>query len=281
MHRVDAPIPARAGIGLRTPHYREMLENRPATAGWLEVHSENYFGAGGQPHTFLEQLRAHYPLSLHGVGLGLGSVDAPDQAHLRRLECLIARYEPDLVSEHLCWSAAGGRHLNDLLPLPYTEEALDHVAERVLQTQDFLKRQILVENISTYLRFRHATLPEWDFVAELARRTGCGILLDVNNIYVNAINHGFDARTYLDAMPSAAVQEIHLAGHDDTGGCLIDTHGTAVCEPVWALYREAVERIGARPTLIEWDTDIPALDVLLTEARKADAILESEHAVAA
>jgi len=151
----------------------------------------------------------------------------------------------------------------------------------VLQTQDFLKRQILVENISTYLRFRHATLPEWDFVAELARRTGCGILLDVNNIYVNAINHGFDARTYLDAMPSAAVQEIHLAGHDDTGGCLIDTHGTAVCEPVWALYREAVERIGARPTLIEWDTDIPALDVLLTEARKADAILESEHAVAA
>jgi len=281
MHRADATLPVRAGIGLRTPHCREMTESRPAAAGWLEVHSENYFGAGGQPHVFLERLRADYPLSLHGVGLGLGSADALDLAHLRRLAGVIERYEPGLVSEHLCWSAAGGRHLNDLLPLPYTEEALTHVAERIVRTQEFLDRQILIENISSYLRFRHSTIPEWEFVAQLAQRTGCGILLDVNNIYVNAVNHGFDARTYLAAIPAKAVQEIHLAGYDDSGACLIDTHGSAVSEPVWTLYRETIERLGARPTLVEWDTDIPALDVLLGEACKADAILESAHAIAA
>lgn len=172
MHRADAPIPARAGIGLRAPHCREMIESRPAAAGWLEVHSENYFGAGGQPHAFLEALRVHYPLSLHGVGLGLGSTDPLDVGHLQRLKRVIERYQPGLVSEHLCWSATGGRHLNDLLPLPCTEEALDHVCDRILRTQDFLGRQILIENISSYLRFRHSTLPEGEFVAEVARRTG-------------------------------------------------------------------------------------------------------------
>jgi uncharacterized protein (UPF0276 family) len=258
-----------------------MIESRPAAAGWLEVHSENYFGAGGQPHAFLERLRADYPLSLHGVGLGLGSADPPDLEHLLRLSALIERYQPGLVSEHLCWCAVDGRHLNDLLPLPYTEEALAHVAERILRTQDFLGRQILIENISSYLRFRHSTLPEWEFVAQLAQRTGCGVLLDVNNIYVNAVNHGFDPHAYLAAIPAQAVQEIHLAGYDDTGACLIDTHGTAVSDPVWSLYRHAVGRLGTRPTLIEWDTDIPALDVLLAEARKADDILESAHAIAA
>jgi uncharacterized protein len=281
MRRADATIPARAGIGLRALHWRDMIESRPAAAGWLEVHSENYFGAGGQPHAFLERLRADYPLSLHGVGLGLGSADPPDLEHLLRLSALIERYQPGLVSEHLCWCAVDGRHLNDLLPLPYTEEALAHVAERILRTQDFLGRQILIENISSYLRFRHSTLPEWEFVAQLAQRTGCGVLLDVNNIYVNAVNHGFDPHAYLAAIPAQAVQEIHLAGYDDTGACLIDTHGTAVSDPVWSLYRHAVGRLGTRPTLIEWDTDIPALDVLLAEARKADDILESAHAIAA
>jgi uncharacterized protein (UPF0276 family) len=281
MPRVDAPIPARAGIGLRTPHYREMIERRPADIGWLEVHSENYFGEGGRPHAFLEMLRADYPLSLHGVGLGLGSARPLDAEHLRRLVRLIERYQPDLVSEHLCWSATGERHLNDLLPLPYTEEALAHVTQRIAYTQEYLKRPILIENISSYLRYRHSTIPEWEFVAEAARRTGCGILLDVNNIYVNAVNHGFDPQSYLAAMPAHAVQEIHLAGYDDQGGCLIDTHGTAVSEPVWSLYRDAVRRFGERATLIEWDTDIPALDLLIVEARKATAILETAHAIAA
>src|SRR5689334_15990288 len=253
MHRVDAAIPLRAGIGLRTPHCREMIERQPADAGWLEVHSENYFGAGGQPHALLERLRVDYPLSVHGVGLGLGSMDALNMPHLHRLAALIERYQPGLVSEHLCWSAADGRHLNDLLPLPYTEEALAHVSERVARTQEFLGRQILIENISSYLRFSHSTIPEWEFVAALARNTGCGILVDVNNIYVSAVNHGFDAHTYLAAIPSKAVQEIHLAGYDDIGTCLIDTHGNPVSEPVWALYREAIERMGPRPTLIEWD----------------------------
>jgi uncharacterized protein len=281
MSRTDATIPLRTGIGLRTPHCREMIESRPGAAGWLEVHSENYFGDGGQPHAFLEKLRADYALSLHGVGLGLGSTDPLDTEHLRRLARLIERYEPGLVSEHLCWSAAGGRHLNDLLPLPYTEEALAHVTQRILRVQESLGRQILIENISSYLRFRHSTIPEWEFVAAAAQRTGCGIVLDVNNIYVNAMNHDLDPQHYLAAMPAHAVQEIHLAGYDASGACLIDTHGTAVSDPVWALYRAAVGRFGARPTLIEWDTDIPALSVLLAEARKADAILESAHAVAA
>jgi uncharacterized protein (UPF0276 family) len=279
--RIDATIPARAGIGLRTPHYREMIESRPAAAGWLEVHSENYFGAGGQPHAFLERLREDYPLSLHGVGLGLGSAAELDARHLTRLKALVERYAPGLVSEHLCWSAVPGRHLNDLLPLPYTEEALAHVVERIERTQEHLGRRILIENISSYLRFKHSTIPEWEFVTQVARRAGCGILLDVNNIYVSAVNQGFDARTYLDAIPGELVDEIHLAGYDESGACLIDTHGRNVSEPVWALYQATIDRIGTRPTLIEWDTDIPALPVLLDEARKAQRILDSQHALAA
>jgi hypothetical protein len=273
-------VPCAAGIGLRAPHYRELLDTRPAI-GWLEVHSENFFGEGGQPHWFLEQLRAHYPLSLHGVGLGLGSVDPLSFVHLDKLERLIARYQPALVSEHLCWSAAGGRHLNDLLPLPYTDEALAHVCGRIERVQERLRRQILVENVSSYLRYRHSTIPEWEFLAQVIRRTGCGLLLDVNNVYVSAVNHGFDAREYLAAMPAAAVQEIHLAGFEAAAQLLIDTHGGPVADPVWTLYRDTLARIGARPTLIEWDTDIPQLPVLLGEARKADALLEQTHAVPA
>jgi uncharacterized protein (UPF0276 family) len=267
----------RAGIGLRAPHYREILDTLP-DIGWLEVHSENFFGRGGQPLHYLERVRSHYPLSLHGVGLSLGSVDGLQHEHLVRLRALADRFEPTLMSDHLCWGAIGARHLNDLLPLPYTEEALDVVCANVAQAQDFLRRQLLVENVSSYLQFADSSIPEWDFVAEVARRTGCGILLDVNNIHVSAVNHGFDPLCYLDAIPAHSVREIHLAGFDSNGLCLIDTHGTPVAGPVWNLYGEALTRVGAMPTLIEWDTDVPALDVLLGEARKAGEILDQWHA---
>jgi uncharacterized protein (UPF0276 family) len=273
-------IPRATGIGLRAPHFREILTTRPPVR-WLEVHSENFFCAGGPPHWFLEQLRAHYPLSLHGVGLGLGSSDPLSELHLANLARLIARYEPALVSEHLSWSAASGRHLNDLLPLPYTEEALDHVCARIDTVQNRLGRQILIENVSSYLRFKHSTIPEWEFLAATARRAGCGILLDVNNVYVNAANHGFDPHRYLAAIPAEVVQEIHLAGFDSApSGVLVDTHGKPVHVEVWPLYKSVVARFGPRPTLIEWDTDLPALEVLLAEARKAQDILEGDRAVA-
>lgn len=278
--RTESLIPPRAGIGLRPRHYREMLATLPDT-GWLEVHSENYFGAGGQPIHFLERLRAHYPLSLHGVGLSLGSADSLNPAHLTKLRALIARFEPALVSEHLCWCSVGGRYLNDLLPLPYTEEALDHVVGRIQQAQEALGRRLLVENVSSYLEYADTAIPEWEFLAETARRAGCGILLDVNNIYVNAVNHGFDPLDYLAAVPPEAVEEIHLAGFDADGPCLIDTHGKPVADAVWDLYQAALERVGPRPTLIEWDTDIPDLPVLLGEARKADTILEGRRALVA
>lgn len=276
-------IPPRAGIGLRAPHYREVLDSLP-DVGWFEVHSENYFGDGGQPLHFLERVRQHYPLSLHGVGLSLGSCEELDRRHLHRLKSLIARCEPGLVSEHLSWGAFGGGHLNDLLPLPYTEEALATVCANVAQAQDFLGRQILVENISSYLQFAASTLDEPDFIGELAARTGCGILLDVNNVYVSSVNLGFDPAAYLAAIPVAAVREIHLAGFDTAGDLLIDTHGRRVAAPVWTLYRQAVECFGAVPTLIEWDTDLPPLAVLLDEAKIADRCQvrheEDCHAVA-
>ena len=273
-------IPARAGIGLRAPHQHEVLDALPAV-GWLEVHSENYFADGGPALAALERTRAHYPLSLHGVGLSLGSTDPLALDHLRKLKALVSRFEPGLVSEHLSWSSVGGRYLNDLLPLPYTDEALRHICERVTQVQEFLQRRILVENISSYYQFEHSTIPEWQFVAEVAQRTGCGILLDVNNIYVSATNHRFDPRQYLHAIPAAAVGEIHLAGHENNGECLIDSHSRPVCDAVWALYRQAVARIGPIPTLIEWDNDIPELAVLVAEAFKADGALREAHALAA
>jgi len=267
-----APDPATAGIGLRTPHFGTLAERRPALS-FLEVHSENYFAAGGPALAWLERFRADYPVSLHGVGLSLGSADPLDREHLGRLARLAARIEPALVSEHLCWSSIGGRHLNELLPLPYTEEALAHVCDRVSEVQEFLGRRILVENVSAYLQFASSTLAEGQFVAEVVRRTGCAILLDVNNAYVNAVNHGGDARAFLAALDPATVGEIHLAGYTATEDGLIDTHGATVSEPVWALYAETVARLGPVPTLIEWDTDIPALDVLLAEAARANAVL--------
>jgi uncharacterized protein (UPF0276 family) len=278
------PIPARAGIGLRAEHYRDVLETRP-TVGWFEVHSENYFGEGGRPLAFLEAIRAHCPLSLHGVGLSLGSTDELSHTHLVRLKQLIDRFQPGLVSEHLSWSSIGGRYLNDLLPLPYTEEALVHVVARIARVQDYLGRQILIENISRYLDYKHTTIAEWDFLAAAARQSDCGILLDVNNIYVNAVNHGFDALTYLRAIPRDLVQEIHLAGFTvnrfEGGEIIIDSHNRPVADVVWALYREAIHRFGPRPTLIEWDTELPALAVLLSEAQRADAIMEHRRANAA
>jgi uncharacterized protein (UPF0276 family) len=270
-----------AGIGLRTPHVARVLAEQPRI-GWLEVHSENYFAAGGTALAALDRIRADYPLSLHGVGMSLGSTDPLDAAHLVKLRRLIDRCDPVLVSEHLCWSGAGGRHLNDLLPLPYTEEALAHVCRRVAEVQDRLLRPIAVENVSSYLGFAAATIPEWEFVAAVARRTGCQLLLDVNNIYVNATNHGFDADRYLAAMPADAIAEIHLAGFDASGACLIDTHGAPVAPEVWALYTRAVARYGPRPTLIEWDIDIPPLETLLAEAATAQSILdEASDALAA
>lgn len=276
--RHPSPIPACAGIGLRAPHYRDMLADRPPL-GWLEVHSENYFGDGPPLH-YLEQLRAHYPVSLHGVGLSLGSTDPLDRRHLRKLKALIERVEPGLVSDHLSWSSVGGTYLNDLVPLPYTEEALALFIARVTEAQDFLGRELLIENPSSYLQYRHSTISEAEFLAEIARASGCGLLLDVNNVYVSATNHGFDAMAYLRAIPAAAVKEIHLAGFSvnryTDGDILIDTHGTRVASRVWALYRAAVQRLDRVPTLIEWDTDIPALAVLLDEMRQADAILNEE-----
>ena len=268
-----SPLSSRAGIGLRTPHYQAIITSSPDVA-FLEVHSENFFGDGGQPLKYLARFREDYAVSTHGVGLSLGSVDALDREHLRKLKRLVDWIEPALVSEHLCWVGVNGRFLNDLLPLPYTAESLDHVVNRVSGLQDYLRRDIMIENLSSYLEFEASTIPEWEFVREVSQRSGCKILLDVNNIHVNATNHDFDARNYIDAILPGSVGEIHLAGFEDTGDILIDTHGAAVSDAVWRLYEYALARFGNVPTLVEWDTDIPALPVLLNEAEKANRILE-------
>jgi hypothetical protein len=273
-------LPVAAGIGLRSPHVGGVLRERPDVR-WFEVHSENYYVDGGPALAALLRIRADYPLSLHGVGMSLGSTDPLDRAHLAKLRRLVACADPVSVSEHLCWSGIDGRHLNDLLPLPYTEEALEHVCVRIAEVQDALGRALIVENISSYVAFAEATIPEWEFVAAVTRRTGCQLLLDVNNVYVNAVNHRFDADAYIAAMPPAAITEFHLAGFDASGPFLIDTHGAPVAPEVWALYERTIDRIGPRPTLIEWDTDIPAFSVLEREAAKAQAILEASHVVAA
>ena len=277
-------MPASAGIGLRAPHHLELLRQPPRVA-WLEAHSENYFADGGAHVECLMRLRERYPLSLHGVGASVGSTDPWDREHLRKLARAIARFEPQLVSEHLSFSSVGGTFANDLLPLPYTEEAVRHASDRIRELQDHLGRQILIENVSSYVRFADSTLSEWEFVAAVAAESGCGILLDLNNIYVAAMNHGFECRDYLAAMPVGAVQELHLAGHSRVEiqgqALLVDTHGAPVCEDVWALYGAALARFGALPTLIEWDTQLPTLAVLEAEALKADALREACDAAAA
>jgi len=282
-------IPAQAGIGLRFQHHQVVIDTRPAIA-WMEVHTENYMG-GGTPVRCLEAIRRETPISLHGVGLSLGSAEGIDPAHLERIRKVAERIEPGLMSEHIAWNVVGGDYLADLLPLPMTEEALDVVCRHVDQTQTFLKRQILVENPSTYVSFGNSVIPEWEFMSAVARRTGCAILCDVNNICVSAHNHGWDASAYIAALPVGTIGEIHLAGYSirtfaDGSTLRIDDHGSNVSEEVWTLYRQAIARFGAVPTLIEWDNDIPPLDILLDEARHATQIIESvngtsEHAAAA
>nr|WP_035787912.1 MULTISPECIES: DUF692 family multinuclear iron-containing protein [unclassified Janthinobacterium] len=267
----DTSVLTGTGVGLRTPHYRQFIEQRPAV-DWLEVHTENYLDQAGWDWHVLWQLRHDYPISLHGVGLGLGSARGFSEEHLERVASLVERCEPALVSEHLCWGAVDGRQLNDLLPLTLSEAALALLCERVGRVQERLKRPILLENVSTYLRFHDDAMSEAEFMAALARRSGCGLLLDVNNLYVNQCNHGEDALAALGAIAVGSVGEIHLAGHLVTPRAVIDHHGDTVAAPVWELYQAALRRFGRVPTLIEWDTDIPALDVLLGEARKAAAL---------
>ncbi len=279
-HAFAPPLPPRcAGIGLRGEHHAELLALRPAL-GFVEVHAENYFGRGGPPAHWLRRARERYALSLHGVGLSIGSTDPLRQEHLRRLRELVDELQPALVSEHLSWSGVGGLYANDLLPLPFTREALAHVVSRVQQAQEALGRRLLLENLSSYLRFQDDEMPEWDFVAEVAQRSGCGLLLDVNNLYVSARNHGFDAMDYLDALPVEAVLQYHLAGYthrhfDDGSDILLDTHSRFVSEPVWALYAQVLRRLGPRPTLVEWDADLPPLPTLVAEARKAASLMDS------
>lgn len=276
------PVPARAGVGLRHTHVPAFLEARQPVA-WIEVHSENYLGAGGPRAAALEQIRRDYPLSCHGVGLSLGSAEGLDRMHLSRLKALFDRFQPGLVSDHVAWSTHQGDYLNDLLPLPYTDEALQVICTNIDHAQEVFGRRMLVENPSSYVRFPTSNMAEWQFMAEIVARTGCGLLLDVNNIHVSAHNHRFDAHAYLDHVPLDAVEEIHVAGHfvktflTETGEetILIDDHGAPVPEPVWDLFREALYRLGPVPTLVEWDTKLPPLDVLLAEVRKADALIGS------
>lgn len=268
------------GVGLRTPHYREFLDG-PIAIDWLEVHSENFFGEGGFDLHVLEQLAGDYPLSFHGVGLGLGSAAGISDAHLHQLKKLVQRFQPALVSEHLCWGSISGRHLNDLLPLTLSQEALNLMRVRVQQTQEILQRQILIENVSSYVRYCGDVMSEAEFLVELSKSTGCGILLDVNNLYVNQCNHGEDALQALRCfaqLPAGHIGEIHLAGHTVLPDVVIDDHGSGVSAAVWELYRQLCLLISPDiPTLIEWDTDIPALSVLLDEAHKIDAIREQSR----
>jgi len=265
-------IPVAAGIGLRFPHHEHVRQARPAVP-WFEVHAENYFG-GGAPRRTLEAVRRDYPLSLHGVGLSIGSAEGIDPTHLRRLVELVDAVEPALISEHLSWSVTGGRYFADLLPLPMTGQALDIVCRQVQQVQEALRRTLLLENPSSYFQFRHSEIPEPEFLAAVARRTGCGILCDINNVFVSASNHGWDPLRYFDALPAGSIKEFHLAGHaeirlESGRRVRIDDHGSRVPAAVWALFTEALRRFGPRPTLIEWDTAIPAFDVLLDEAAQA------------
>ena len=268
-----------AGISLKTQHMAELLESRPAL-GFLEVHAENYMGEGGRPHRDLAAIREHYPLSIHGVGLSLGGAAELSQDHLSRLAALVRRYEPILVSEHLAWSSFEGAYLDDLLPTPYTDAALQRICDHVDQLQCMLGRRVLVENPSTYVRFEEDIYDEAEFISEITNRTGCGLLLDVNNVYVSAVNHAFDPQAYLAAIPMNRVEEIHLAGHSprlDAKGAafIVDSHDRPIAEPVWDLYRRAIALCGAAPTLIERDANIPPWPELFAEATRAGGYLAS------
>jgi hypothetical protein len=268
------------GLGLRTVHYEQVLSETGAV-DWFEILSENYLIPGGKPLHLLEEVRARYPVVMHGVSLSVGSTDPLDYGYLQALKALANRIEPAWISDHLCWTGYAGRNLHDLMPLPYTEEAIRHVAARVEAVQTFLGRRILLENVSSYVTFQQSEMEEWEFMAEVAHRADCDILLDVNNVYVSAFNHGFDARRYIDAVPAARVRQIHLAGHSHCGTHIIDTHDAPVIDPVWDLYAYALERVGPVPTMIERDDHIPAFADLVQEldvARSMAARVRNEKA---
>jgi len=267
------------GVGLRTTHYSDVLVDASPAVDWFEVISENFMVPGGRPLHVLEHVRARYPIVLHGVSLSIGSTDPLNTDYLRQLSELARRFEPAWISDHLCWTGVGGHNLHDLLPLPYTEEALAHVVERVRRVQDVLGRRILLENVSTYFEYTHAAMPEWEFVTAVAERADCGILLDINNIYVSAFNHGFSADDYLRAIPAARVHQFHLAGHTDRGAFLHDTHDHPVAAAVWDLYAAALRRFGRISTLIEWDDHIPPFAELQAEAATARHIHDAIHHV--
>lgn len=278
-------LPARSGLGLKPEHFHSILETLP-DLGFLEIHAENYMVEGGPYHHYLAKIRSHYPLSIHGVGLSIGAEAGLDEAHLDRLAALIKRYEPQSFSEHLAWSSHGGVFLNDLLPLPYHAETLHRVCAHIDRVQERLQRRMLLENPATYVEFADSTFGEADFIGELVRRTGCGLLLDVSNVHVSCVNHGRDPQAFITALPLAATGQIHLAGFArdvDAAGdpLLIDSHGAAVADEVWRLYRFALEMLGPVPTLIERDNDVPAFPVLLAEARKAEAMLTTLAAAGA
>ena len=274
--RCNRLIPAMAGIGLRYQHHQPVVDTRPDVA-WMEVHTENYMG-GRAPLRYLSAIRRDFPISLHGVGLSLGSAEGLDPVHLDRIREVAERIEPGLMSEHLAWSVVGGTYLPDLLPLPMTEEVLEVVCRHVDQLQSVLRRKVLIENPSTYVQFGHSTIPEWEFMTALAGRTGCGILCDVNNIFVSTRNHDWSASVYLDALPAESIGKIHLAGHTvrplaDGTTLRIDDHGSCVTDEVWTLYQEALMRFGVVPTLIEWDNNLPALEILLQQAERAGMLM--------
>jgi uncharacterized protein (UPF0276 family) len=268
------------GLGLRPEHYRDFAEGRPAV-DWLEILTENYLVPGGKPLDYLDRIRARYPVAMHGVSLSIAG-DSLDPEYLKQLEALARRVQPAWISDHLCWTGIGGRNLHDLLPIPFTVEALHHVEGRVGRVQDRLRRPLVLENVSSYERMPADEMTEWEFLGALVRRSGCELLLDVNNVYVNAVNHRFDARAFIDALPPASVRQIHLAGHTDNGDHLVDTHDAPVCEAVWDLYEHAVARFGPVPTMIERDDAIPPLDALLAELdiarRRAGRALEHRAA---
>lgn len=265
------------GLGLRNPHLAQVLSG-PVQVDWFEVIAENYMGlpgaGAGRALKNLEKVRERFPIVLHGVSLSLGSADPLNENYLRQLQSLIERIEPEWISDHLCWTSTGGHHLHDLLPLPYERKTLDYVSERIQRVQDFLGRRILVENVSSYLDYSQSEMSEWEFLSEITRKTGCQLLLDVNNIYVSSVNHGFDAQEFLHGIPLGCVSQIHLAGHSKGAHCLIDTHDQPVCDEVWQLYRQAVLRWGAVPTMIEWDAEIPEYTVLEAEALRARKLQE-------
>ena len=262
------------GLGLRTPHYEAILQTLPKV-DWFEVISENYMVPGGKPLDYRDRIRSHYPMVMHGVSLSIGGTDALNPEYLKQLKALAERIEPAWISDHLCWTGTDGKNLHDLLPLPYTEEALKHVVDRVSQVQDFLGRRMLLENVSSYVSYHQSEMPEWDFVAAVAERADCLLLLDVNNVYVSSVNHGFDPVEYLQGIPVDRVQQFHLAGHSHCGDYIVDTHDAAIVDPVWDLYAAAVRRFGAVSSMIERDDNIPELQELLLELDQARRIAAS------